>query len=116
MATPPPDAVRCSVTVPRVAVEAAESDKMALPAPGEAMLCGEKLPLTPVGSPVTDNHMAELNPFTLAVVKDMDAEPARARLAEVALGVKVNVAGCKIVRLNGRVLSHPPPTAPKMRL
>jgi len=116
LATPPPDAARVSVEEPAAAVDAAESDKMALPAPGEAMLCGEMLPLTPAGSPVIDSQIAELKPFTLAVVKVTLVEPPGARLTVVALGVRVKLAGGKTVRLKGRTLSVPPPTAPSVRL
>lgn len=53
--------------------------------------------MTPEGSPLTDKATAELNPLTRAVVNVMRAEPPGARVALVALGVNVKLAGCETV-------------------
>ncbi len=89
---------------------------MLVPLPGDAILVGAKLPVTPVGSPLIDKATAEVNPFTRAVVNVAGIEPPGATLALVALGVSVKLAGGKTVRLNGTVLSAPPPTAPRVRV
>src|SRR5664279_699493 len=54
LVTPPPVAVTVSVKVPAGTVEPATSDKVLLPAPGEAMLTGENVAVTPAGSPLMD--------------------------------------------------------------
>ena len=100
MVMPPPNAVTVSVEAPAAAVEAAESDNVAMPAPGAAMLRGAKLPETPAGRPLTENDIAELNPFTLVVVNVAEVEPPAARLALGAPGVSVKPMGCNTVRLN----------------
>ena len=43
--------------------EATERVSVLLPVPGEAILVGEKLAVTPEGSPVADKDIADLNPF-----------------------------------------------------
>jgi len=111
LVTPPPVAVTVRVEVPAPTVEAAERVNVLLPLPGDAMLVGAKLPLTPVGSPLIDKATAALNPFTRAVVNVMGIEPPGATLAFVALGVSVKLGGGRIVRLKVRVLVVPPPTA-----
>jgi len=69
-----------------------------LPLPGDAILAGAKLPVTPVGSPLIDKATAEVNPFTRAVVNVAGIEPPGATLRLVALGVSVKLGG-KTVRL-----------------
>jgi hypothetical protein len=61
-------AVTVRVETPGAAVEPAASVKTLLPLPGAAMLVGAKLAVTPLGAPLTDRVMAELNPDPLAVV------------------------------------------------
>jgi hypothetical protein len=80
-------------------VEPATSDKVLLPAPGEAMLTGENVAVTPAGSPLMDRATAALNAFTFAVVKVMDVDPPGARLAVIAPDDSVKLAGCETVRL-----------------
>ena len=104
------------VEVPAVAVEAAEIVNVLLPLPGEAMVAGEKLAVTPVGSPVIVNETAELNPFTLAVVNITGVEAPGVTLAPVALGVRVKLEAGKTVRRNARVLVVPPPTAARVNV
>ena len=99
MVTPPPAAVTVMVEVPAAAVEAATSVKVLLPAPGEAMLVGAKVAVTPAGTPVTDRATAELNPFTRAVVKVMGIDPPGVRLALVALDDSVKLAGGRTARV-----------------
>ena len=99
MITPPPDAVTVRVKVPGPAVEPAASVKVVLPAPGEAMLMGENVAVTPAGIPLMDRATGALNPFTRAVVNVMGIDPPGARLALVALDDSVKLAGCDTVRL-----------------
>ena len=98
MVTPPPEAITVRVEVPAAAVEAADSVKMLLPLPGAAMLVGAKLAVTPIGDPLTDNVIAELNPVPFAVVKVIGNDPPGATVALVALGVSVKVP--RTVRLS----------------
>src|SRR5579862_2327465 len=63
---------------------------------------GAKVAVTPLGSPLTESATAELNPFTLAVVKVMGIDPPGATLAVVALEVSVMV-GAGTVRLRFKV-------------
>ncbi len=117
LVTPPPTAVTVRVEAPPAAVEVAESVKVLLPLPGAAMVLGAKLAVTPLGAPLADNLIAELNPPTLVVVKVRDFEPPGATLALVPFDVSVKLLeDCKTVRLNARVLSVPPPTAPSVKL
>ena len=97
MVTPPPEAITVRVEVPAAAVEAADSVKMLLPLPGAAMLVGAKLAVTPIGDPLTDNVIAELNPGPFAVVKVIVPDPPGAILALVAFGDSVKLG--KTVRL-----------------
>jgi hypothetical protein len=91
LVTPPPVAVTVKVEVPAAAVEAAARVKVLLPLPGDAILVGAKLAVTPAGTPVIDNATAKLNPFTPAVVNVMGVEPPGATLALAALGVNVKL-------------------------
>jgi hypothetical protein len=50
-------------------VEAAVNVSVLVPAPGAAMLVGEKLAVMPVGIPLADKAIAELRPFVTAVVR-----------------------------------------------
>jgi hypothetical protein len=61
------------------------------------MLEGVKLAVTPLGAPLTDSVIAEVNPVPPAVVIVIVPDPLRATLTLVALGVNVKVA--KIVKL-----------------
>jgi len=112
LVTPPPVAVTVRVEAPAGAVEVADSVNVLLPLPGDAMLVGRKLAVTPLGTPLTDIEMADLNPALAAVVKVIGIEPPGATLAVVAVGVRVKPGDDKIVRLNAWVLSVCAPTAP----
>jgi hypothetical protein len=59
--------VTLKLNVPTVVPEATDNFRMLLPLPGGAMLVGAKLAVTPLGSPLTDNSTAELNPYNPAV-------------------------------------------------
>jgi hypothetical protein len=97
--TPPPVAVTVSVKVPAGTVEPATSDKVLVPAPGEAILTGENVAVTPAGTPLIDRATGALNPFTGAVVKVMGADPPGAKLTPVDPDDSVKLAGCDRVRL-----------------
>ena len=99
LVTPTPVAVTVSVKVPAGTVEPATSDIVLLPAPGEAMLVGENVAVTPAGTPVIERATGALNPFTLAVVKVMDADPPGTRVVLVALDDSAKLAGCETLRL-----------------
>ena len=93
--------------VPAVLVEAAASVKVLVPAPGEAMLAGAKVAVTPDGRPLTENATAELKPLTRAVVMVMAADPPGATLALAALEVSVKL-GAGTVRLKVFVMVRVP--------
>jgi hypothetical protein len=79
--------------------EATTSFKVLVPLPGDAMLLGVKLAVTPFGSPLTDKAMADLNPFPPAVVRVNGTEPPGATLALEALDASVKL-GVNTVRLS----------------
>src|ERR1700722_2160030 len=73
--TPPPVAVIVTVADPAVAVPDAAKVTELDPAPGAAKLAGEKLAVTPAGSPVAERAIAELNPPASATVRPSGAVP-----------------------------------------
>ena len=86
-----------TVETPGAALEAADSDKVLLPLPGAEMLVGAKLAKTPLGAPLTEKVIAELNDVPFVVVKVIGMALPGATLTFVALGAKVNVG--RTVRL-----------------
>ena len=109
MVIPAPVAVIVTVETPTTAVLPADNVNVLWPLPGVAMLVGTKLGATPLGSPLTDNAMAELNPVPPAVVTVIGIDPPRETPALLALSERVNVP--RTVRLRVRVLVTPPPVA-----
>ena len=104
------------VEVPAAAVGAAARAKVLVPEPGEAMLVGEKVTVTPAGSPLMENVTAELKPLARAVVSVTGTAPPGATVALEELVERVNPGGGRTVRVNAWVLVVPPPTAPMLRL
>ena len=88
--------VSVKVVVPAAVPDAAVSVNMLLPLPGEAMLVGAKLAVTPFGRPVTDNATADLNPVIAAMDSDTATEPPDATLALVALDVRVKLVATTV--------------------
>ena len=105
----PAFAVIVRVEAPTTAVELAVNVNVLCPEPGAATLVGAKVAVTPLGSPLADKAMAELNPVPAAVVTVMAVDAARATLAVVALNESVKVP--VTVRLRVCVLVTPPPVA-----
>jgi hypothetical protein len=103
------------VETPGAVPEAAASVKVLVPLPGDAMLVREKLAVTPLGSPLTDNATAELNPVPAVVVNVMGVEAPGATLALEALDASVKVGG-NTVRLMVLVFVTPPPVAVTVRV
>ncbi len=66
---PPPVAAKVSGYVPGASVAAEVKVRVLLPTPGEAMLGGEKLAVSPDGSPLTDRLTALPKPPAVDVVK-----------------------------------------------
>ena len=81
------------VAEPAAALEAAVRVSVLWPLPGAAMLDGEKAAVTPLGNPVAENAMAELNPLATEVVKATVADAPRATLALAAPADRVKVGG-----------------------
>src|ERR1039457_5125461 len=65
---PPPDAVMVAAQVPGVADTEDARVRVALPLPGAGTLCGTKVPVTPVGRPLTERPTAALKPPVPVVV------------------------------------------------
>jgi hypothetical protein len=82
--------VTARTDVPAAAPEATETVNVLLPLPAE-MVADEKLAVTPVGSPLTDNATAELNPFKLATVRTKDVELPTFTLAPMGFGISVKL-------------------------
>jgi hypothetical protein len=55
------------------------------------MLVGERVAVTPLGTPLTERYTIELNPVPAVVVKVTGAEPPRATLALAELAVRVRL-------------------------
>jgi hypothetical protein len=116
LVTPPPVAVTVSVAVLPAALEAAVRVSMLVPTPGEAMLVGVKMAVTPVGSPLMVKATAALKLFTFAVVSVTDEAAPGRRETLATLEDKVKLADPRTVRANDWVFVVPPPTAPMVRL
>jgi hypothetical protein len=96
---PPPAAAMVTVEIPGAVVEIAAKVIVQRPLPGAAILLRENFAVTPVGRPLTDRMIAELNPAPPAVVTVTGIDPPRATLALVALSVNAKVA--RTVKLRG---------------
>jgi len=96
---PPPAAVMVRVELPIEADVVAARVKVLEPLPGEAILVGAKVPVTPDGRPLTDNATAELNPFPPAVVIVIGVEEPAAKLALLALAESVRLGAGETVRV-----------------
>jgi hypothetical protein len=95
---PPPMPVTVIGYVPVAAVEATVKVRREVPVPGEAMGLVPKPAVTPVGRPLADKVIAELKPFTAAVViVDVPALPCTTE-TEVGEGEMVKL-GAVTVRL-----------------
>ena len=99
--TPPPEAVTVSLKAPAAVPDAAVSVKVLLPLPGAAMIAGAKLPVTPVGRPLTDNATADWNPLSAAVDSLIVVEAPDTTVALVMLGVSVKLGGITTAKLTG---------------
>ena len=94
--------VTVSVALPALAVLAAVSLSTVLPDPGAAIVTGVKVPVTPVGSPVTAKAIAALKvEFGVAVIVTEPELPLASMLAELDEDprLKVGVASTVIGRV-----------------
>jgi len=96
---PPPTAEMVRVELPVEADEAAARVKVLEPLPGEAMLVGANVPVTPDGRPLTDNVTAELKPLAPVVVTVMGVEAPAATLGLLALAESVRLGAAETVRV-----------------
>ena len=76
---------------------AAARVKVLEPLPGEAMLVGAKVPVTPDGRPLTDSATDEENPLAPAVVTVMGVEAPAATLGLLALAESVKLGAGETV-------------------
>jgi hypothetical protein len=114
--TPPPAAVIVRLKEPATVPEAAARVSVLVPLPGDAMLAGVKLVVTPLGSPLADSSICDWNPYSAAVVILMVVDAPADTIALVAAGVSEKLGGGKTVRLMGCVLVTPPPLAFTVKL
>jgi hypothetical protein len=99
---------KVSVETPATALEAAFSVSPLLPLPGEAMLAGAKVGVTPFGNPVKDNAIADLNPFSAAAETAIDVPLPVATVALVALVVSVKLGVTTVTEMRAVLVSPPP--------
>ena len=92
-----------------VVPKAAARVNVLLPLPGAAMLVGERPAVTPLGSPLTDNATADLNPLNAAVVSVMGAVPPVEAVTVEALGASVKLGAPVTISASGAVRVSPPP-------
>jgi len=101
--------VTARTDVPAAAPEGTDTVKVLMLLPA-GMLAGEKLAVTPVGSPLTDRATAELNPFKLETVRMNDVELPILTLAPMGFGISVKL-WAETVTVNSSVRLNPPPVA-----
>ena len=101
MVTPPPLAVTVRTKEEAAVPEAVDTVRVVLPVPGNGMVEGERLAVTPLGAPLTDNAIAELNRYRAAVDSTICVDLPDTTLALVEFGVTVSVkVGDKTVRVS----------------
>lgn len=86
---PPPVAVSVRVEDPAAMFDAAVSVIVRLYTPGEGLLTGEKLTLTPAGMPLTVRFTGAVNPTVSVNVKPNVVLEPRARVAVFGLSLSV---------------------------
>lgn len=95
--------------MPATALVAMLSLKLLAPLPGEAMLAGENVAVTPLGSPLIENAMADRNPPSAlvarlrGVVLPVDAVSVEASARRLKLGL---AATTRVIELER---ARPPP-------
>ena len=107
---PPPEAVTVTVDVLTAALPATFNVSTLVPLPGVAMLAGENIAVTPVGNPLIESVMTDLNPFTAAVVTLIGSDPPRATVTCAPESDSVK-SGPMTVRTRVCVFETPPPEA-----
>jgi hypothetical protein len=85
--------------LPTALFDAAFSVNVLRPPPGEAILTGAKLPVTPLGTPLTDSPTPDLNPLIAVVVNVIGIAPPRARITLALPSVRVKL-GTTTVKLS----------------
>jgi hypothetical protein len=107
----PPIPVMVTGYVPGATDDATVKVAVELPLPGAAIEAGLKPTVTPVGAPLADNAIAELNPFSPAVViVEVPVDPCAAVAAVPEI---VKSAAAVTVRFTN-VLCTVPPDVPVM--
>ena len=82
---------------PAAVPEATVRVSVLLPVPGEAILAGEKLAVTPCGKPVTANATTDLNPLSADEEKVAFPELPETMLTEFTLWLTVRLGGAVTV-------------------
>ncbi|HEU4416760.1 MAG TPA: hypothetical protein VFT65_18365, partial [Candidatus Angelobacter sp.] len=111
--TLPPVALMVTVEAPVAAVLLAVNVSVELPEPGAAIEVGLNAAVTPVGRPVAESEIAELNPpLTVVETVELPELPwVTERLPGETLKVKFGDAAALIVTEMGVVCVVPPPVA-----
>ena len=94
-------------------LEAIFSVNVLFPLPGAVILAGEKVAVTPLGRPLTEKVIAELNPLTTVVANANEADPPGATLALAGLMVMVKLRDATVTA-KARVRVSPPPVPVKV--
>jgi len=108
---PPPDAVIVSGAAPNVALDAAVSFSVLLCVPAPESADGEKLAVTPAGSPLIESATEELNPPIPVMVTVSERLDPCASLPVVTLSFSEKLGGGLTVTVIGRFTVMPPPDA-----
>jgi hypothetical protein len=107
---PAPVAFTVTIFEPNTAVAEAFNVNTLLPFPGDAMLVGEKLAVTPVGRPITESTIDDLKPFTAPVVRVSGTEVPGATVTLLFDSASVKY-GTTTVKFNACVVVELPPFA-----
>ena len=91
-------AVTVRVDVPAAAPEPTVMRRILVPVPGEAILAGARVALTPLGSPLTDNVIPGENPLPAVVVTVIETDPPLATLALAAFVARVKLGDWVMVK------------------
>jgi hypothetical protein len=69
-----------------------------LPGPGDAMLAGANFAVTPLGNPLTESAIGDLNPLIALVLRTMPVEEpdVSVALAESVVSVKLGTGTVKL--------------------
>jgi hypothetical protein len=106
--SPPPVPFKVSVETPASALEDALIVNVLVPLPGEAIVAGTRVAVTPFGCPLTESEIADLNPPSAAADTVIAVELPAVTDALAALSVSVKF-GATTATDSAAVRVRPPP-------